>query len=124
MCGWRSGGAETGTGAPAGDRSRGIERWNLNAVTPETESTSHLFWAECRNFDVEDEALTTLLLQQIHDTLLEDVDMLEAQQHTMASLPGAPSIDINVDAGPIQARRIVERLLTGEGDATESVTGA
>lgn len=108
------GGAEAGTGAPDGDRGKGIERWNLNAVTPETDASSHLFWAECRNFALDDDGVTTLLHQQIHDTLMEDVDMLEAQQRMNALQPNAHRIDINADAGPLQARRIVDRLRAEE----------
>ena len=114
------GGADAGTGAPEGDRSKGIERWNLNAVTPETESSSHLFWAECRNFALDDDGVSALLHQQIHDTLMEDTDMLEAQQRLIAKMPDADRIDINADAGPIQARRIVERILAEEQGAPGS----
>ena len=108
------GGADAGTGAPQGDRGKGIERWNLNALTPETETSCHLFWAECRNFALDDQAVGALLHQQIHDTLMEDIDMLEAQQRTIEKLPEAARIDINADAGPIQARAIVARMLAEE----------
>lgn len=114
------GGAEAGGGAPEGDRSQGFERWNLNAVTPETETSSHMFWAECRNFALDDDSVSELLFQQIHDTLLEDVEMLEAQQRILALMPDAPMIDINVDAGSIQARRVVDRLIRAEAEGVDS----
>jgi phenylpropionate dioxygenase-like ring-hydroxylating dioxygenase large terminal subunit len=108
------GGAPTGAGAPDGDRGQGIERWNLNVITPETESSCHQFWAECRNFALDDPSVSALLFQQIHDTLLEDIEMLEAQQRMMDLLPDAPMIDINVDAGSIEARRVVDQRLADE----------
>ena len=83
----------------------------MNVVTPEIESTSQMFWAETRNFARGDAVATELLFPQIHDTLPEDIDMLEAQQRTMERLSGAPAIDINFDAAPLQARRVVKRLL-------------
>jgi vanillate monooxygenase len=38
------GATPTGTGAPEGRRVNGISMRNLNAITPETETTSHYFW--------------------------------------------------------------------------------
>jgi hypothetical protein len=38
------------------------------------------------------------------------VGVFEAQQRNMTILPNAPQIDINADAGLIQARRILERI--------------
>ena len=46
------GATPTGTGAPEGQRVGGIGMWNLNAITPETETTSHYFWGQAHNFDV------------------------------------------------------------------------
>ena len=40
--------------------------------------------------------------------------MLEAQQRIIDKAPERAGIDINADAGPIQARRIVERILQAE----------
>ena len=108
------GGADAGTGAPDGNRGQGIERWNMNVVTPETETSAHMFWTECRNFAIDDESVTELVFQQIHDTLLEDIEMLEAQQRMLDLMPDAPMIDINVDAGSIQARRILDQLVEAE----------
>ena len=38
------GATPTGTGAPEGQFVGGIDMRNLNAITPETETTSHYFW--------------------------------------------------------------------------------
>ena len=108
------GGAPAGTGAPEGDRSAGIERWNLNAITPETARTTHYFWHECRNFRLDDAALTQLFFEQVHEAFMEDLDMIEAQQKVRDLHPHAPRIDINADNAPLQARRIMERLIAAE----------
>ena len=39
--------APTGTGAPEGDRSQGVNGFVLNTITPETDKTCHYFWASC-----------------------------------------------------------------------------
>jgi hypothetical protein len=51
-----------------------------------------------------------MLVDQITTAFLEDVAVFEAQQRNMTMMPNAPQIDINADAGVIQARRILDRL--------------
>ena len=44
------GATPTGTGAPEGRRVGGIQMRNLNAMTPETETTTHYFWGQAHDF--------------------------------------------------------------------------
>ena len=104
------GATPTGTGAPQGRRVGGITMRNLNAITPETETTSHYFWGQAHDWDVGNRALTDMLLDQITTAFLEDVAVFEAQQRNMTLIPNAPQVDINADSGVIQARRILERI--------------
>ncbi|MGY3138372.1 phenylpropionate dioxygenase-like ring-hydroxylating dioxygenase large terminal subunit [Bradyrhizobium sp. USDA 4501] len=104
------GGAKVGTGAMEGNRSQGIERWNLNVVTPETETTAHLFWTEVRNFKIDDPETTQILKAQIDATLEEDAEVLAAQQRTVDLLPHAKTVDIVFDAGSVAFRRTIERM--------------
>src|ERR1700722_17667956 len=100
----------TGTGAPQGRRVGGIGMGNLNAITPETETTSHYFWGQAHDFDIDNPATTDMLIGQIRTAFLEDVAVFEAQQRNMMLIPSAPQIDINADNGLIQARRILDRI--------------
>ena len=104
------GATPSGTGAPQGRRVGGIGMWNLNAITPETESTSHYFWGQAHNWDVGNPKTTDMLIEQIRTAFLEDVAVFEAQQRNLELIPDPPQIDIAADAGVIQARRILERL--------------
>jgi phenylpropionate dioxygenase-like ring-hydroxylating dioxygenase large terminal subunit len=108
------GGSPTGTGAPQGRRAGGINMRNLNAITPETETTSHYFWGQAHDWDIHNRATTDMLVEQIATAFLEDVAVLEAQQRNMTILPGAPQVDINADNGLIQARRILDRICAEE----------
>lgn len=112
------GATPTGTGAPDGRFVDGINMRNLNAITPETESTAHYFWAQAHDFDVKNAKVTDLLFEQVKTAFLEDVAVFEAQQRTIAANPDAPQVDINADTGGIQARRILGRL------HQEEITGA
>src|SRR5262249_39664884 len=64
---WRldAGATPTGTGAPQGKRGGGIGMWNLNAITPETETTSHYFWGQAHNFGIANPKTTEMLVEQI-----------------------------------------------------------
>lgn len=113
--------AATGTGAPEGDRSQGIEARSINLITPETERTHHYLWSYARNYDVENEDLTELLYRKVGDTFLEDKDMIEGQQARIETeTDGGGTIDLRVDSGPLQARRILERLIGEELGAVAS----
>jgi vanillate O-demethylase monooxygenase subunit len=84
--------------------------WNLNAITPETETTSHYFWGQAHNFDVHNPKTTDMITEQIRMAFLEDVAVFEAQQRNLQLIPNPPQTDINADSGVIQARRILDRL--------------
>ncbi len=105
--------AAAGTGAPEGDRSKGIEIRSMHAISPETETTAHYFWGYGRNFRIDEAATTELLKTGARATFSEDVELLEAQ--TRAHARGMkPEIDIAGDAAPLQARRIVDDMIVKE----------
>ncbi|MGH6644805.1 MAG: aromatic ring-hydroxylating dioxygenase subunit alpha, partial [Bradyrhizobium sp.] len=104
------GATPTGTGAPEGHFINGINMRNLNAITPETETTTHYFWAQAHDFDVRNAQLTDMIFEQVKTAFLEDVDVFEAQQRVINSDSMGSQINIHADAGGIQARRILDRL--------------
>ena len=108
------GGAPTGTGARDGDRGKGFERRSLNAITPETAASAHYFWADAHNFDIDRPAVTDLLYHQVREAFMEDKAVLEAQQAALDRAPGWVGVDINGDAGGLEARRILDRLAADE----------
>ncbi|MGE0748099.1 MAG: Rieske 2Fe-2S domain-containing protein [Rhodospirillales bacterium] len=106
--------ARAGTGALQGDRSQGIEIRSIHLITPATETTTHYFWAYARNFALADDGVTQLLAKGARATFNEDVEILEAQQRAIARLGDPPTIDINGDAAPLQARRILAAMIDAE----------
>jgi hypothetical protein len=97
---------------------------NLNAITPETETTSHYFWAQAHDFEPHNAAVTERVFEQIKTAFLEDVAVFTAQQRMISLRPDAPQVDINADAGGMQARRIVDRLYREEQQAAAHATAA
>jgi phenylpropionate dioxygenase-like ring-hydroxylating dioxygenase large terminal subunit len=108
------GATPTGTGAPEGRRVNGITMRNLNAITPETETTSHYFWGQAHDFDVKNTTLTQKIFEQIQTAFLEDVEVFSAQQQNLDIYSEPPQVDINADTGVLQARRIIDRLRAEE----------
>ncbi|HKA75130.1 MAG TPA: aromatic ring-hydroxylating dioxygenase subunit alpha [Xanthobacteraceae bacterium] len=115
------GATPTGTGAPEGHRVGGISMRNLNAITPETETTSHYFWGQAHDFDIHNPHTTEKVVAQIRTAFLEDVAVFEAQQVNLDLVPNPPQTDINADTGVIQARRILDRLHQEEATAAPRV---
>jgi len=106
--------ARAGTGAPEGDRSKGISIWSSHLITPETELTSHYMFCFSRDFGLEDADMSKLLYEGSRATFLEDVDFLEAVQTNRVdgSLDGL--IHIGSDAPQLQARRMLGSMISAE----------
>ncbi len=106
--------APTGAGAPEGDRSRGISMWSTHLITPETETATHYFFSWARDFRLGDQTISDALRAGAREAFMEDLAVLEAQQRAIDASAGAPVIDINIDNGPLQFRRILDRKIAAE----------
>jgi vanillate monooxygenase len=109
--------APAGAIGPDGDRDRFVRLRALITATPETETSSFMFYAQCRNFAVDDAALTERVVTDFRNVFLEDVAVMEGQQRVNSALPDAPTIDIAIDAPPLAMRRLVREALAREGAA-------
>jgi phenylpropionate dioxygenase-like ring-hydroxylating dioxygenase large terminal subunit len=107
--------AKAGTGAPEGDRSQGVNGFVMNTITPETDRTSHYFWSFQRNYRLESQLITTQLRDGVTRVFGEDEDMLRAQQRAIDANPDYEFYNLNIDAGGMWVRRILERSLEAEG---------
>jgi vanillate O-demethylase monooxygenase subunit len=83
-------------------------------ATPETEKTSFLFYAQLRNWGVEDHEFTQRFARDSRSIFDEDVVVMEAQQRMADTVPDAPTIDIRSDAPHLAMRRLVEQALEEE----------
>jgi phenylpropionate dioxygenase-like ring-hydroxylating dioxygenase large terminal subunit len=108
------GSAETGTGAPEGDRSQGFSIWSNHLITPETETTTHYHFCFARNFKIDDAEMSKVLYEGSMATFLEDLEMLEAEQLNVRGGALENMVDIPNDAAQLQSRRILRRLIEEE----------
>lgn len=106
--------APAGAGAPQGDRSQGVNGFVLNTITPETDRTCHYFWAFSRNYDLHNQRRTTELREGVARIFREDEEILEAQQIAIDRNPGRAFYNLNIDAGSMWARRLIDRMIDAE----------
>ncbi len=112
------GSAEAGSGAPDGDRSRGVELRSFNLLTPETEKSCFYFYSHVRNFALDDPRVTDKVRDLFRVAFLEDKDVIEAVQHGNDRFPDAPRTDAAFDKAPLMARRVLDRAIARERQAT------
>ncbi len=111
--------APAGTGAPQGDRSQGVNGYVLNTITPETDTTCHYFWAFARNYELGDQRLTHELREGVATIFREDEVVLEAQQQAIDEHPGYSFYNLNIDAGSMWARKLIDKMIAAEAPPTE-----
>ncbi len=108
---------------PAGSPERiGIETPGVHLMTPETETSTHYFWSNSRNFRRDDHELHAQLDQGLRYAFEhQDKPMIMAQQ---AAMDGEDfwelrPVILEGDAGAIRARRILRKLIREEAAANQ-----
>ena len=92
----------------------GLEYRVLCAITPETATSTHFFWAVPRNFNPED-TVTEMMYQGSKAVFEEDIEVLNRQQEVLNRATASEKWqNIHSDAGAIYARNIVEERLAAE----------
>jgi vanillate O-demethylase monooxygenase subunit len=86
----------------------------VDFITPETETSHWYHWGMARNFKPDDAALTDSIRQGQGKIFGEDMQMLELQQANILRHPERKLLMLGIDAGGVQSRRVIERLLHQE----------
>jgi vanillate O-demethylase monooxygenase subunit len=86
----------------------------VDFITPETETSIWYFWGMARNFNPRDKALTATIREGQGKIFSEDLEMLERQQRNLLAWPDRALLKLNIDAGGVQARKVLERLIAQE----------
>ena len=81
------------------------------AITPETEHSTHDFWAVARDFALEDQGVSGFLAENNRTVVLQDVHALDILERVIAAEPeGYQELSVNIDTGGLAARRILAKL--------------
>lgn len=86
----------------------------VDFITPETETSHWYFWGMARHFQPENAELTEQIREGQGKIFTEDLEMLERQQKNLLKHPQRQLLMLNIDAGGVQSRRVIERLIAKE----------
>jgi vanillate monooxygenase len=86
----------------------------VDFITPETETSHWYHWGMARQFKPKDTALTDKIRTGQGGIFGEDMEMLQLQQKNITAWPDRKLLMLNIDAGGVQARRIIDRMLAEE----------
>ena len=64
-----------------------------------------------RKFQPQNAELTASIREGQGKIFAEDLEMLELQQRNLLAYPSRDLLKLNIDAGGVQSRRVIERLL-------------
>jgi len=86
----------------------------VDFITPETETSIWYFWGMARRFRPDDADLTAQIREGQGKVFAEDQEMLERQQRNLLTWPERPLLNLNIDAGGVLSRKVIDRLLAEE----------
>jgi vanillate O-demethylase monooxygenase subunit len=86
----------------------------VDFITPETETSIWYFWGMARKFNPKDKALTATIRDGQGKIFAEDQEMLELQQRNLQAHPERKLLMLNIDAGGVQSRKVLERWVARE----------
>lgn len=94
------------------DNTRALRFHSCQAITPETESSTHYFFMQAHNFNIDNAVVTESIELSQREAFIEDRMILEAQQKMIDD--NTPMMNIVADKALMQYRRIVEELIADE----------
>ena len=106
--------AHAGKGGYHADPAHKVSSIVVDFITPETETSHWYFWGMARRFKPDDAALTAAIREGQGKIFSEDRAMLELQQQNILRHPERKLLMLNIDAGGVQSRRIIDRWLAKE----------
>ena len=115
-----SGMVPAGAGAAAretGVRANALEFRGRQALTPETDRSTHYFFAHPHNFMIDQPEVTQRITQNLHIAFEEDRGIITAQQRNLDLDPAFRMMPMAADAGLAHYRRVVQKHLDAEAGA-------
>ena len=111
------GSAPAGEGALEGERPpEALVFHTVQALTPETETSTHYFWAAANGFALDDPSVTAEIHRQTEIAFAEDKAIIQAQAAVVAEHPHERMVAIAADAAVNQGRAMLARMLQAEAE--------
>lgn len=106
--------AHAGKGGYNADKAHKASSIVVDFITPETDHSIWYFWGMARDFKPQDTALTDSIRTGQGEIFAEDLEVLERQQQNLLLYPDKKILKLDIDAGGVQARRMIERTIKQE----------
>lgn len=106
--------ALAGHGGYEAPKDKKVSSTVVDFITPESETSIWYFWGMARNFRAGDKALTAQIREGQGKIFGEDLEMLERQQANLTRWPERKLLMLNIDAGGVHARKVIDRLVAEE----------
>ena len=117
-----SGMAPAGDGVQNGNRQNAIEFRGCQSLTPETENSTHYFFAHPHNFSLDKPEVTAAVHEAVVRAFEEDRDIVSGQAANLALAPDFKMIPFGIDAALNQFRWVVARRLEQEAAERAAAT--
>ncbi|QCP49833.1 aromatic ring-hydroxylating dioxygenase subunit alpha [Trinickia violacea] len=114
-----SGVAPAANGAREGTRVDAAEFRGCQALTPETETSTHYFFAHPHNFALDRPEVTRSVHQSVVAAFDEDRDIITAQQRNLSLDPDFEMMPFGIDSALSQFRWVVNQRLEEENQARQ-----
>ncbi len=108
--------APVDAGANLEKHDQGVRGFVVDFMTPQDEENSHYFWGMARDFRIDDPGFGVRFKQQQSRVFAEDVEILEAQQRSIAANPSLKLLAYSIDQGGVRARQMIDRIRKAEGN--------
>lgn len=106
---------------PDDDMTGALQFHSCQALTPETDTTTHYFFMQAHKFRLDDATITESIYQSLCTAFEEDRRIIEAQQRLIRRTPPSPMQPIAADAALNQFRWLIKRLHDEEAAGTAAV---
>ncbi|HEU0043519.1 aromatic ring-hydroxylating dioxygenase subunit alpha [Sphingomonas sp.] len=106
--------APAGHGGIDADPATKIASTVVDFITPETDGSHWYFWGMARYYAVDDPAMTDSIRAGQHKIFSEDLEMLQRQQDNLARYPERRLLKLNIDAGGVRSRMMIDRAISAE----------
>lgn len=102
------------------DMTGALQFHSCQALTPETETSTHYFFMQAHNFRLDDVTITESIYQSLCTAFEEDRRMIEAQQRLINASVPAPMQPIAADLALAQYRRVLQELRDAESTSEKT----
>lgn len=106
--------ALAGHGGYEADKTLKTASLVVDFITPETETSHWYFWGFARTFRLDDDDFTAMMRKKQGTIFGEDLEVIERQQENLTRYPERKLLKLNIDAGGVRARMMIDRAITEE----------